>query len=172
MKKTSTLYFYIFFVLLVVDVLFKYYVSFFIPKMSFSYPFFPYGGIGVFYSLLGGIELSIVHVENLGAAWGMFSAYAAQLFWFRIVIVFCLFFYLVFLNKEKSKNIPMLFILTGAVGNILDFIFYGHVIDMFYFKFWKFSYPIFNIADIFITFGIFLLFFQSLSKKKNVSSKA
>lgn len=128
----------------------------------FSYP---YGGIGVFKNVFGGIQFSIVHVQNLGAAWGIFSAYSEYLLWIRIIIIGALLVYLLFGVKQRKKQIPIILIITGAIGNILDFAFYGHVIDMLYFKFWGFSYPIFNFADCFITIGIFLLFSLNLRKK-------
>ncbi|MGD2170015.1 MAG: signal peptidase II [Chlamydiota bacterium] len=153
------------------DFLTKYYTYHFIPKMSYSKPEFPYGGIKVFQKLFGGIDFSIVHVENLGAAWGIFSAYSEYLLWARLAIIGILFIYLVFFIKETKKQIPIIMIITGAAGNILDFPLYGHVIDMMYFKFWDFSYPIFNVADCMITCGIFLLFFLSLTQKKTHASQ-
>lgn len=149
-----------------IDVLTKYYTYHFIPAMEHS-PFkYPYGGIGVFKNLFGGIQFSIVYVKNLGAAWGIFSAYSEYLLWIRITIIGALFLYLLFGVKQTKQQLPIILIITGAIGNILDFSLYGHVVDMLYFKFWGFSYPIFNFADCFITIGIFLLFFLNLKKKE------
>lgn len=158
----------LFVVLIVIDVGLKFYVSHYIEKMSWKHPFYPYGGIGVFKDFFG-ISFSINFVENTGAAWGIFSKYPHFLFYFRIIIVIGLVIYLVFFNKDKRKDIPLMLLITGAVGNILDFIFYKKVIDMFHFKFWGHSYPIFNFADFLITFGIIwllIIFFIEKIKKR------
>jgi len=155
----------LFLLLLLFDVASKYYVFHFIPKMGLSSPFYPYGGIPVFKGALKGIDFSIVNIENLGAAWGIFSAYSDYLLWARIFIIVGLVLYLIFSDLSKAKRFTILLIITGAIGNILDFFFYGHVVDMFYFKFWGFSYPIFNVADSLITIGIIFLFIFSTQHK-------
>src|SRR6056300_392363 len=52
-------------------------------------------------------------------------------------------------------------ILAGAIGNLIDRIYFGYVIDFINLKIW----PVFNIADIYITFAIFLLIKEELTKK-------
>jgi len=49
---------------------------------------------------------------------------------------------------------PFALILTGAVGNVLDYFVYGHVIDMLHFVLWTYDFPVFNIADSLITLGV------------------
>ena len=56
---------------------------------------------------------------------------------------------------------PLTCIAAGALGNILDFFLYGHVIDMFYLIFYKYSYPIFNVADSAIFLSVMYLLFTS-----------
>jgi signal peptidase II len=153
---------FIFFIL--IDIITKYYVFHYVSKMNFAYPFYPYGGIGVFHDFLG-IDFSINLVENTGAAWGVFSMYPFILFFIRVLIISGLVFYLLIFNKDTRKEIPLLLIITGAMGNVLDFIFYRKVIDMFHFNFWGYSYPVFNIADSLITVGIIWLFLIFLLNK-------
>ena len=157
--------FIVFFILIALDILVKSYVYHNIPKMSFMHPFFPYGGIGVFKDFFG-VSFSIVYVENTGAAWGLFSKYPTLLFVIRSIIVMGLVIYLGFFNKDGRKDMPLVLIITGAMGNIIDFIFYKKVIDMFHFNFWGYSYPIFNLADSMITIGIIWLFFRFFKKDK------
>jgi len=154
----------IFCVLIILDIASKYYVSHFIEKMSWKHPFYPFGGIGVFKDFFG-ISFAINYVVNTGAAWGLFSKFPKFLFFLRIVIVIGLVIYLGFYNKDKKKDIPLALIITGAIGNIIDFIFYKKVIDMFHFVFWGYSYPIFNLADAMISIGIIWLFFTFFEKK-------
>jgi len=160
-------YFLFFISLIALDASFKYWVLNYIPKMSFRYPFYPYEGIGVFKNFLG-ISFSIVHVENTGAAWGIFAKYPVFLFCVRIAIAIGLVVYFARFNKDEKKDFPLFLIVTGALGNIFDFCLYRKVIDMFYFNFWGFSYPVFNLADVMITSGIIWLFLACLKKKEKV----
>jgi signal peptidase II len=57
-------------------------------------------------------------------------------------------------------------IATGAIGNILDYFIYGHVVDVFYFVFWGYSFPVFNVADSIIFCGIVVLFLQSFLERR------
>lgn len=126
--------------------------------------FYPYGGIPVFKSFLG-IDFSIVHQINTGAAWGMFSNFQDYLLFFRVITIGIILSYLVFFNKTPLRRFPLLLILSGAIGNVADYFIYGHVVDMFYFNFWGYSYPVFNIADSAIFCGVAMLLFQSYSRK-------
>lgn len=159
-------FFLLFLILIGIDAATKFYVFHSIPKMSWRYPFYPFGGIGVFDNFFG-ISFSINLVENTGAAWGMFSSFPNVLFFIRFSIIIGLVIYLLIFNKERRREIPLLLIITGAIGNILDFVFYKKVIDMFHFMFWGYSYPVFNFADFFITIGIVWLFFTFFIKKIN-----
>lgn len=151
------------FLLLSIDMATKFYTFHHVAKMSWIHPVYPYGGIGVFKDFLG-TSFSINYVGNTGAAWGCFSAYSNVLFYLRIVIVLALIVFLIYSKFSFKKAMPFCLIVTGAIGNILDRIFYGHVVDMFHFKIGSYSYPVFNVADTFITIGIIWIFF-SLFKK-------
>lgn len=125
----------------------------FIPALSMgSYPF---GGIPVF--SLGGITFSLNYIVNTGAAWGMFAGYPGVLFAIRTVIIASLALF-------APKKWPMWLVLTGALGNAIDYCCYGHVIDFLHFTFWGYSFPIFNVADSCITIGVCSLVL--LSKKE------
>lgn len=127
---------------------------------------YPYGGIGVFQNFFG-VEFSLNHATNRGAAWGILSQYQLYLLIFRIVLIVGLLIYVFFYNKRSEWQIPLALIIAGALGNVLDFFLYGHVIDMFHFVFWGYDYPIFNVADSAIFIGIFWLFLSSWYDKKH-----
>ncbi len=112
-----------------------------------------------------GIDFAISHARNLGGAWGLFSSYPMVLLFTRIATVFSLAGYFFFVNKERKRDIPFMLILTGAVGNIIDFFLYGSVVDMFHFILWGYSYPVFNLADTFIFFGVATLIVQEIIEK-------
>ncbi len=164
MKRKGTL----FGVLLAIDLFSKYFTHKFVPKMSWMDTSYPFGGFGIFRDFLGGISLSINHVENLGAAWGMFSSYTEHLLLFRILIVFALLIYTLFFNQIPARGLAFLLIICGAIGNILGYFIYGHVIDMFHVNLWGYTFPVFNVADVCITLGIVSLFLMSFSQKHKV----
>jgi signal peptidase II len=155
--------------LLIIDAMLKYYTVHHIGKMGVLTPFFPYGGIPVFYDFFG-ISFSLNYVANKGSAFGLFSAYSAFLFYIRVLIVMALAVYLVFYGRKKNVFFPLTLILTGAVGNIIDTILYGHVVDMFHFNFFGYSYPVFNVADSLICIAIFWMFLLNIAKKPKVES--
>lgn len=152
-----------------IDILTKYLVFRFLPQ-NFHLGSWSPKEIPVFRGLFGGIDFSITHVVNYGGAWGMFSSMSKTLLVIRIVVVLLLGVYLFFLTKQDQKKWPLFFVFIGAIGNILDSFFYGHVIDMLHFTFWGYSYPVFNIADSLICIGFALLFFTELMHKKKVKA--
>ncbi|HSW86215.1 MAG TPA: signal peptidase II [Rhabdochlamydiaceae bacterium] len=152
------------FVILCLDFFSKAYVQSHIPLINYSSPFFPYGGIGVFHNWHG-IDFSINHVINKGAAWGILSSFQQYLLYFRILVIGGMLTYVFFLNKSHSKNAPFMLIISGAVGNVIDYFIYGHVVDMFHFKFGSYVYPVFNVADSSIFCGIAWLLIQSFMSK-------
>lgn len=153
--------------LLMMDILSKWYVHSNIPKMSWLYPVYPYGGIGIFKGFLG-VNFSINYVQNSGAAWGAFSSYPTYLFYFRILIIISLVYYLIYSKLPIKKAFGFCLIITGAIGNILDHIFYGYVVDMFYLTFGSYSYPVFNVADSMITVGIAWVLLYSFFTRKSL----
>jgi signal peptidase II len=157
--------FFVFFI--AIDALSKYYTTLCIPKMSLLHPFYPYGGIAVFKDFFR-INLSLNYVENLGAAWGILAKYSKYLLILRIFVVVGIFLFLIFSKLAFKKAFPYVLICSGAIGNILDYIFYGHVVDMIYFTFGSYSYPVFNLADSFIVIGIATLLLTSFINKEKL----
>ncbi len=119
---------------------------------------YPYGGIPLFKNFLG-IQGSIVYAENLGAAWSLMDQYPLFLLFLRVLLIGFLLFSFVRTNSFYGK-FALTLILTGAIGNIFDTLVRGYVVDFFYFVLFGYSFPVFNVADIAITFGVIFLFFQ------------
>jgi signal peptidase II len=67
-------------------------------------------------------------------------------------------------NKSTFLKIALLFVTGGAIGNLLDRIFRGYVVDFFQFHIGTNASPIFNIADMFILVGSFLLVYYLVFK--------
>lgn len=94
-----------------------------------------------------------------------------------LFIVGIIVFHCFFNSKSVTYNISMALIFAGAVGNLIDRIIFGYVRDFIYFKI--IDFPVFNVADIALTFGvifmiIFILFLNKNDaeiKKKKVLAK-
>lgn len=139
--------------------------TFFIQPFEYAPGVFPFGGIPVFQNFFG-IDFCLNNVGNRGAAWGMFGSMQIPLLIFRTGVIIGLLGYLFFSPKSKPHHFPLVMIITGALGNVIDYFIYGHVIDMFHFVFWGYSYPVFNIADSAIFCGIGWMALQSMGAKK------
>ena len=113
-----------------------------------------------------GISCSITHAVNTGAAWGYFGDFPHLLLVLRIFLISCLACYLIFWPVPGKFRLPLILILSGAIGNVLDFFLYGHVIDMLHFVFWGYDYPVFNVADSLIFIGTFLILFMTIREKE------
>lgn len=131
---------------------------------------YPYGGIGIFHNFLGGIDCTLTHVINPGGAWGIFSSFPRALVISRIGVVSLLFYYILQMPYDFWRKLFLIAIFSGAVGNIIDYFLYGHVIDMIHFSFWGFSLPVFNLADLSICIGCLGIFTLYLSGSKTVTS--
>lgn len=138
--------------ILAADIATKFFVDAYMP-LGYAYAGFPFGGIPVFHNFFG-IDFSINHMINRGAAWGIFGEYQDLLTIGRIFIIGGMLIYLLFFNQNRSLRIPLTLILTGATGNIIDYFVYGHVVDMFHFVLWGYDFPVFNVADSAVTLGV------------------
>ncbi len=103
-------------------------------------------------------ELS--YLENRGAAFGIMQG-KIQLFIPLTIIMCVLFIYVYFKLPYEKKYSPLrtilCFMFAGAIGNFIDRIINGYVIDFFYFK--LIDFPVFNVADIYITCSAFIFAF-------------
>ena len=68
-------------------------------------------------------------------------------------------------SSEKLIQIALLFISGGAIGNAIDRVYFGGVIDFIDFFLYNFHWPAFNLADIFISLGVIVLLFENLFGK-------
>lgn len=130
---------------------------------------YPFGGTPVFSNLFG-ISFSLNVIGNTGAAWGMFPGNPGLLFFVRILIIGGFGFALYVFDRPLIKRIPLLCIGAGAIGNAIDYLLYGHVIDFFHFNFWGSSFPIFNLADAYISLGMVALLLYTPSFKSRFTS--
>ena len=104
--------------------------------------------------------LGLTYHRNTGAAFGLFAGRAWSP-WFltgaKIILVALLCWYYSKIPTEKrfwAVRIPIIFIIAGGFGNLIDRFRHGAVIDMLQFLF--INFPIFNLADVFVTTGVFV----------------
>ena len=149
-------------VLVVIDQVIKYFVSAYLQ---------PVGSVSVIDNLF-----SLTYVENKGVAFGMFS----DMRWVFVALTSVLLAFIIFyMFKKRPKGkffyICAALIIGGGIGNLIDRIFYGYVIDYLSLSFFP---PVCNFADYCITAGtimlvIYLLFFSDVldsSKKAKIKN--
>ncbi len=104
-------------------------------------------------------QLTIVHVQNTGSAFGLFTDQAFLLSIAAaagLVVVLLFFRYLKQLGLAGGIALSLIF--AGALGNLIDRLRLGHVTDFIYVRLWdSFYWPAFNVADSAITTGAILL---------------
>ena len=112
--------------------------------------------------------LRIKYVQNTGAAFSMFKGHTTILILVSIVLL-VLVYNLMFSYKEtKLNNLSFGLIIGGIIGNLIDRIFFQCVRDFIDINI--FNFPIFNIADMAIVFGVIILLISSFMEGKNEHS--
>lgn len=118
--------------------------------------------VGSTIPLIDGV-FHLTYVRNTGAAFSMLSGQRVFLILLPVVIIVALLIYVI-VKKPRSKLLLLSFsmIISGGIGNLIDRIRLGYVIDFFDFR--LINFPVFNVADIWVTVGgalfIILLLFS------------
>ncbi len=117
--------------------------------------------------------LNISLIWNEGIAFGLFSFSKGNLYNFlTILITSLIFILLIMIIKTKDfRKYPLLMILGGAVGNLFDRVFFKAVPDFIDFHVENFHWFIFNIADVFISIGVFFMILTEIFAKKTINQK-
>ena len=92
--------------------------------------------------------LEFTYLENTGTMFGLFQNNNWFFVLFSIIAIVALYYY-----REEFKDQPLflMFIISGIIGNFIDRLFRGYVIDFINFKIW----PVFNLADTYLVIGVF-----------------
>jgi signal peptidase II len=119
---------------------------------------------------------SLVLVYNSGAAFSFLADAGGWQRWFFIAIGVIATIIIVRLLKLHAGQPRMAFalalLLGGALGNVIDRVALGHVVDFLYFHYRSFAWPAFNVADSAITVGAGLLIWDSLTSKPAAPTSA
>lgn len=111
--------------------------------------------------------LSFTYVENQGAAWGIMSGKVNVFVILTIIVIPLLIYFFIrtsigkkYTNKKKAFSFLQfieILLIAGAIGNFIDRIVNGYVVDFFQFTF--IDFPVFNVADCYITVGAAMFIF-------------
>ena len=113
--------------------------------------------------------VSITHVVNSGAAFGLFPDHGTLFVVIAVVVVAAIVTYYRYLPTDRWLVRTSLGLqLGGALGNLLDRLHYGHVVDFIDFKVW----PVFNLADSAIVVGVAILAFYLLREREALEEPA
>lgn len=102
----------------------------------------------------------LLYVENRGAAFGILQNKQWVFLIITAIVLAALIWVLPRMSRERHflpLRLCLCFIGAGAVGNMIDRIFRGYVVDFFYFK--LIDFPVFNVADIYVTTSAIVLIF-------------
>lgn len=110
--------------------------------------------------------LKFFYIRNTGAAFGLLSGLTIVLSIVSIILIF----YIVKEIKNENNNLVLCsytLILSGAIGNLIDRIFRKYVVDFISFTLFNREMAIFNVADIFITFGVIIFIYNMIKEEIN-----
>ena len=146
MSKILTIFFTVFFVVLIADQAIK---QLFLDGFSWDSEW-----------------ISLVLVFNKGVAFSMFAFLGKYLKFIQAILIITVFGYLVW-QKEilKEHNFAIAILLGGGSSNLLDRFIHGGVVDYVYWHHW-FDFAIFNFADVMIDIGVGIILLQSFYKKR------
>ena len=115
--------------------------------------------------------LNFYLIWNKGVAFGLFSSNESFIYNIitGIIMIISIVVSVMIYNNSGLKKVSLIFVLGGALGNLFDRIYYSAVPDFIDLHFNGFHWFIFNVADIFITFGIICVIFDEIfvNNKKN-----
>ena len=113
---------------------------------------------------------NLTFVVNYGFAFGLFNNPSLNQILFLIIILIIILYFLYLLMKTQDKifQLTLVIILAGAIGNFIDRVYRGFVVDFIDIYIGKFHWPAFNIADSCITVGFVIMMINILFLNKKL----
>lgn len=108
--------------------------------------------------------LNLTYTKNTGIAFSFLEGHIPFIIMMTLVVIFIILKQLHDIKHTPLEVICYGLIIGGALGNLLDRIFYGYVIDFIELILGTYHFPIFNLADTFIVIGIFILIIGNLKE--------
>ena len=118
--------------------------------------------------------LNMVYTWNYGISFGLmrdYYQYSNIVFLITNTIIVCYLYYLMMSSKTIGGFAGYSFVIGGAIGNLIDRFSRGAVFDFIHFHYHDYSFPVFNLADCFITLGVIILIEDYYSTKKTIEEK-
>lgn len=109
----------------------------------------------------------ITYAKNTGVAFSILEGKQIFIIIMTLIVLGIIIKYIKDLATTKYDIISYALVIGGALGNLLDRVIYGYVIDFLDFQIFNYNFPIFNVADIGIVVGIFLLLLKNLKESRN-----
>lgn len=102
---------------------------------------------------------SFEYLENRGAAFGILQNRVILLALFTLIVILGMVYYIIkYRPKSKLLRISFAMIISGALGNLYDRLFYKYVVDFILIHFKDvYNFPTFNVADMLVVVGTFIL---------------
>jgi signal peptidase II len=116
--------------------------------------------------------LNLYLIWNKGIAFGLLS-FNENIIYNTITVLILIIIFTILIMIIKSKGFvkySLVIVLAGALGNVFDRIYYSAVPDFIDFHIHEFHWFIFNIADIFVTIGVFCLIYVELFINKEIKN--
>ena len=114
---------------------------------------------------------SLTYAKNEGVAFSLMDGYVPLIIVSTIIVLFMIFKYIKNNDISCSDIIGYSFVIGGAIGNLIDRVVYGYVVDFLDFNIFGYNYPIFNLADTFIVVGVIILIVFGRNGSNEVSSR-
>lgn len=113
---------------------------------------------------------SLTYVQNFGAGFSIMQNARTT---FLIITPICLvgFTYLFIKSNDKLSKTALLLMVSGTIGNFIDRIVRVYVVDFLDFIIFGWDFPIFNVADIFLTIGVCLYIIALIKEEKDAKIK-
>ena len=112
--------------------------------------------------------LNFTYIRNEGIAFGIYFE-GGKIFFIILPILITIYLFYLLKNEEFQDNqsqIALYLIIAGAIGNIIDRVFRGYVVDFIDFHLNGMHWYVFNIADSSVTIGLIFLLYSSIIVKK------
>lgn len=114
---------------------------------------------------------NLTYVQNYGAGFSIMQN-AKTTFYIITPICLAIFIYMLIKSKDKLTRFALLLMIGGTLGNFIDRLKTVYVIDFLDFNIFGWDFPVFNMADSFLTIGVFILIITVILEEKNAKSKA
>lgn len=142
-------------ILIALDQLTKYIVVVTMP-LSFSIPLIP-------------SFLALTHARNFGASWSLFQNQMPFLIGVTMVALVVMINWYIRLSKGWSfERLGLVFMIGGTLGNFIDRLILGYVVDFIDVIIFGYDFPIFNVADTALTFGVIFLILHEIKEFSHV----